>query len=109
MSESSGSDKKIEGVLNSLDGIQRAKASPFLYTRIRAKLDSSLGAWEKIAGLMGRPAFAFSIILILLFINIGAVVRYEQIHNAISKDSEQAFGVEYATGDFTPITSNTDH
>ncbi len=110
MKESSGWEKQVDETLNSLDGIQRAKANPFLFTRVQARLDQSSGVWGRIAGFISRPVFAFGVVAVLLSVNIGIAISYEHPKETVSKVSdEQAFGSEYATGDFSITDSNTDN
>lgn len=55
-------------VLNALQGIQRADAPPFLYTRIWAKLEQETPAepWQQVLGWIARPAVALSLVFVFL-------------------------------------------
>lgn len=64
-----------EDALNSLDGISRASANPFLYTRIMARLDAANSGWEKAANWISKPAFAFASIAIFISINIAVIMN----------------------------------
>lgn len=62
--------QEIEKTLGSIDGVSRAAANPFLYTRIRAKLDKQQNIWAKTIGFITRPAFAVLIIVLVLSANV---------------------------------------
>ncbi len=74
----------IDDVLNSLDGIERANANPFLYTRIAARIDKQFGTWERVAFWLGKPSLAIGAIVVFLAINI-TVIMWGQ------KQSEKAW------------------
>jgi hypothetical protein len=91
-----------EELLNSLDGCQRATVSPYFYTRLKAKMQSlqdrempmTKSSW------IVRPAYAFSLIIIVLLINAVVIFRgngdtqssnqgsYSEIDNLQSMASE---------------------
>jgi hypothetical protein len=61
-------------VLNSFDGGARAKPQPFLFTRLRARMERQADTgWEKAVRLLGRPAVAIAGLCLLLAINLGTV------------------------------------
>ena len=60
-----------EEAMNSLDGIMRAGAKPYLLTRINARLNKQVGsAWEKAGRFITRPAVAFTGLLLVIGINV---------------------------------------
>lgn len=71
-------DKMVEEALNSADNVQRAGASPWLYTRIRARMNKQdESVWEKAGRFIARPAVAFTGICLVVLIN-AAVVFYNK-------------------------------
>jgi hypothetical protein len=74
-SPESSAVKWAEDALNSLDGISRASANPFLYTKIMARLDAANSGWEKVANWLSKPAFAFASIAIFVSINIAVIMN----------------------------------
>jgi ABC-type Fe3+ transport system permease subunit len=72
-----------EEVMASIDNISRAQANPFLFTRIKSRIDQRYGMWEKIANVVAKPAFAVSSILFFIAINIAVIISGHQ------KQSEQ--------------------
>ena len=61
--------QEIERTLQSLDGVKRAEANPFLFTRIKAKMDKKANGWEWIFSFVSRPAIAVAIILLVMVVN----------------------------------------
>lgn len=69
-------DKLVEETLESLDGMDRAKANPFLFTRVEARLKHGRSGWERLTAYVSRPAFALAMLCMVIFSN--AVVMYWQ-------------------------------
>jgi hypothetical protein len=65
-------------VMASIDNISRAQANPFLYTRIKARIETRYGMWEKIANVVAKPAFALGSILFFIAINIAVIISGQQ-------------------------------
>lgn len=71
-------ENKIENILNSLDGISRAKARPFMYTRVMARMQNEeKNIWSQIGNFIARPVIALSCLLIILGTNIYFVMNGE--------------------------------
>lgn len=64
--------QEIDKTLESLEGIRRAESNPFLYTRIKARMQEQTG-WEIITSFLSRPVIAFAIMITVLAINAWAV------------------------------------
>lgn len=70
-------DVKIGKALDSLENIQRAKSSPFLYTRIIGRLQrEDKSTWEKVSSFLARPLVA--ILVAFIVISANCVVLYEK-------------------------------
>ena len=61
--------QEIERTLQSLEGMKRAEANPFLFTRIKARLNKKANGWEWIFSFVSRPAIAVAIILLVMVVN----------------------------------------
>ncbi|MES2773365.1 MAG: hypothetical protein V4722_04230 [Bacteroidota bacterium] len=69
------SEQEIEDTLNSLDGLQRAEATPFFYTRLKARMEKELGA-KGIAGIAWlRPSLAFSVLALFVALNVVTIIN----------------------------------
>lgn len=96
----------VEETLSSLDGIHRAKASPYLYTRLQAVLDQeSKNFWQESALWLARPIVAFSAALLVFVIN--ALLVYQHFSSGNTTWAEDQFmAVEYS---YTPAAEETSY
>ncbi|MCU0388443.1 MAG: hypothetical protein MUE71_07545 [Chitinophagaceae bacterium] len=91
-------ERWADDALNSLDGMSRATANPFLYTKIVARIEANAGGWENAARLISRPAFALASLAIFLVINIAVIVKGQQkAENELAQklNSEQMLASEF--------------
>ena len=82
-------DRRIEETLESLDGIRRAEANPFLYTRIQARLNQTRSGIERVVMFAGRPAFAFLVLLIVLGTNLMVVLNGSSESTTVKQEQAQ--------------------
>lgn len=81
-------NKKVDAALESLDGLQRASASPHTYTRVYAKIRDEQGPWGITSRWLARPVIALAICLLLIGINAWIII--EARNAAIAAKAEQA-------------------
>jgi len=60
---------EIEQTLQSLDKVKRAEANPFLFTRIKARMDKKANGWEWIFSFVSRPVIAIAIMVLVMAVN----------------------------------------
>lgn len=66
--------QEVDKTLESIEDIQRAEANPFLFTRIKAKMQYLQdNGWEKVFSFITRPAIAIAIVVLVMGINMLAV------------------------------------
>ena len=95
-----------EEVINSLEGIQRAEGSPFLFTRIQARMKKEENRPEMVFfRFITRPAFALAIALFFIAINGYLVTNSVNKNNAMD-DLGQPLAAEYVQHDLNPYESN---
>jgi len=95
MKEQSGNNKRVEEIMNSLDGLQPAKTSPYLYTKIISRLNQQDSPWKTIASFLSRPAIAIGLSILLLLMNTG-IILYNKPSNTDDKtDQLTALAQEY--------------
>jgi len=82
-------DKRIEETLDSLNGIQRAEANPFLYTRVHARLNQSRSVLEQAVLFAGRPVFAFLVLVIVLVTNLMVMMKGSSDAIAVKQEQSQ--------------------
>ncbi len=95
-----------EEVINSLEGIQRAEGSPFLFTRIQARMKKEENRPEMVfLRYITRPAFALTIALFFIAIN-GYLISNSVSKNNTIDDFGQPLAAEYVQHDLNPYETN---
>lgn len=61
--------QEIEQTLQCLDGVKRAEANPFLFTRIKARMNRRVNGWERIFSFISKPAIAVAIVVLVMAVN----------------------------------------
>ena len=89
MEERNEIERKIEETLDSLEGIRRAEANPYLITRIQARLQQPKNFFERMVGFAGRPAFALVLLCLVLITNLTVMVKESAAASAITKEQTQ--------------------
>lgn len=72
-------NQKIEGALNSLNGVQRAEPQPWLYARIMKRLsrEEDRSVWVSISSFLARPTVAIAGLCLILVLNGVLLFREE--------------------------------
>ena len=78
-------EEEIEETLHSLDGMHRAEAPGFFYTRLTARMAAQKSKGNSV---FFRPAFSLATLAILLVLNIGMIAHF--IRSADQPVQEQA-------------------
>jgi hypothetical protein len=110
MKNSQHIQKEVDETFNSLDGIQRAQANPFLFTRIKEKMTKrETGVWGMAISIISRPVFAVAAIVLIVLINLAIFFQNqpEPIQTS-TQDGEQLFASEYNLGGVTMYDENMD-
>ena len=88
--------QEVDSTLESLDGIQKASANPYLFTRIQARLQKQpSGTWEGISDFLTRPVVAIATILIVIVVNLAVFFNNSNNTTPAAQDNEQLFASEY--------------
>ena len=61
--------QEIGQTLQCLDGVKRAEANPFLFTRIKARMNKKATIWEKTFSFISKPAIAVVIVVVVMAVN----------------------------------------
>jgi len=75
--------QEIEQTLQSFEGVKRAEANPFLFTRIQARMAKKDSVWERTFSFISKPAIAMAIVLLVMAVN-GWALLGSNSNNAIS-------------------------
>ena len=75
--------QELEQTLKCLDGVKRAEANPFLFTRIQARMAKKDNAWERTFSFISKPAIAMAIVLLVMAVNGWALLGSNSDDNII--------------------------
>ena len=75
--------QEIEQTLQCLDGVKRAEANPFLFTRIKARMAKKDSVWERTFSFISKPIIAMAIVLLVMAVNGWALLGSNSSENAI--------------------------
>lgn len=90
--------QEIERTLQSLDGVKRAEANPYLFTRINARMNKKPGVWEWVSSFVSRPAIAIAIVALVMAINGWALWGSNSADNGtVAADNVSELATEYNT------------
>lgn len=90
MSKKATNEQRINEILNSLDGgVHRAAPRPFFYGRISARLKERHNErWERIEGLISKPAVVFASIALFLTINMAVLFHSSETNTTTASQEE---------------------
>lgn len=95
----------MEEILSSLDGVKRASAPDFFYTRLKAKMEKNLAPVASKRRVL-YPAYALAAVLIVMLINAAIIFTKNNTNDtAFTGDSEtlQSIAAEYSISDVSSI------
>lgn len=96
-------NNRIEEILNSLDGMQKAQPAPFFYTRLQASLSrTERNIWEQATYFVSRPVIAFSMLSLVILLNLTVLLKQNQATTAASDQTYQSVYEDFslASNDF---------
>lgn len=82
--------RKIDEVMESLGGIQRAKAPDFMYTRLKARMEKEFDQGGPLGRWLTKPVLALSIAAIILIANTTTVLKMWNQGTSAGSTSESA-------------------
>lgn len=87
--------QEIEKTLDSLNNVKRAQANPFLFTRIKARMNKKTDRWEGVFSFISKPAIAVVILLLVMAVNGWAL--WDGSGKTVAADSGNASVSELAS------------
>lgn len=96
------SSKKIDEVMQSLNGVEKASPSPFFFTRLEARMEREKSSWEKISSFVAKPVVAFACICLVIMINAWVIFSSRNSQNSTEQQTS-----ELATTDEYNLVSST--
>ncbi|MBZ4189800.1 hypothetical protein [Niabella beijingensis] len=64
----------IDAILDSFDGIKRAETRPFMYTRVRARIQEESNFWMKTSSVITRPLVAVCCLVSIITVNVYLII-----------------------------------
>ncbi len=95
-------ENKTEEILNSLDGMAKATAPDFFYTRLKARMEKELGKKENLKRpWILRPVFAIATLGVILLVNAAVIFQGNDNSESttIETDTYQAIAAEFKLND----------
>jgi hypothetical protein len=69
-------EHNIKEALNSLDGMEKASAGPYFFTRLQQRLQAAkISTWEKIGGWISKPTIAFGSLFAVIILNAALIIN----------------------------------
>lgn len=107
MTDDENIDRQIEKAFDSIDGIQRAIAKPYLLTRINARLGKEVkNFWDTAAIFMSRPAMMPLGLCLIATINVVVILQNKSAaantvaeHTVNTMAEEDDYATTFATID----------
>jgi hypothetical protein len=87
--------KKVNEVMGSMDGMERAIPRPFLFTRLEARMRNERGVWGRLSSFVARPVVAFACICFIIILNAMVIILSGSGGN-FTQGSELATADEYS-------------
>lgn len=102
------SENKVDEILNSLDGMKRAEARPFMYTRVMARLqeDDVKSVWGRTVAFIARPAVAFACLAAVIVTNLFFVYDLEKSETETVTTSASSVSEEFLQNDNMVLAVN---
>ena len=69
MTQNEKIQQEIEKTLDSLHGVKRAEANPFLFTRIKARMTRKVGIWDRTFSFASKPMVALAVLALVMAMN----------------------------------------
>lgn len=70
-------NRKVEEILDSLNGVKRISTPDFFYTRLKARLDKGMEP-RRSANPVLRPAYAIGILALIITFNVISLIKHDK-------------------------------
>jgi hypothetical protein len=99
MKNSEHINKLIDEALNSLDGATSAEPRPYLFTRLKARMQNAKeNTWDNALSFISKPAFAFAGLCLVIAINATVIAyHYNGSTTAVTEETYASVD-EYSSG-----------
>src|ERR1043165_8019926 len=86
--------KKVDQIMQSIDGIKRATPRPLLFTRLEARMENEKNVWVKLSSYLARPLVAFTCICLIIIINAMVVFFVHTPVNSLAQQANELANVD---------------
>jgi hypothetical protein len=87
-------NRSVEEIMNSLDGVKRAQASDYFYTRLKGRMEKGTAPQPWLL----RPVYAFAVLILVVIVNVGVILK-NQNKSAAEPEAYQSIAAEYHLND----------
>lgn len=95
MTNKLNTNQKVEEALHSLDGLQRAEASPFLLSGILHLLPDDNRWWSVVAATLSKPAIAIALSTVILLLHFWLLFSNTAPANESQNDQVSDLAIAY--------------
>lgn len=97
--------QEIEKTLESLNGMKRAEANPFLFTRIKARMTRKAGGWERTFSFVSRPLVALAVLALVMAMNGWSFFGITSAPSTVTYAAEESLSLPEFESEYKLITS----
>ena len=98
-------NNKIEDILSSLDGVKRATAPDFFYTRLKARMEKDILPAPERPWIL-RPVYALGALAVVLLVNAAVIINRNNANDEmVINDNEtiQSIAADYNLNDVSSL------
>ena len=91
-------DKKINEAMDSLEGLGKAEAPPFFYTRLEARMEQELAPTRGALAFFSNPKWSVAMLSLFMILNVGSIFLITGEDNGEGAEEVatlESFGEEY--------------
>jgi len=90
-------NKKVDDIMQSIDGIKRASPRPFLFTRLEARMENEKNIWATLSSFVAKPVVALICICFIVIINAMVIFMANSPSDSLTQQgNELAAADEYS-------------
>ncbi|MCX8020101.1 MAG: hypothetical protein N2747_06365 [Chitinophagaceae bacterium] len=94
-------DYHIEEILNSIEGIRRASAPEFFYTRLKARMEKEVQGVYAMPGLL-KPVFVLGMLAVVIFINAFVIFNKTSASDELHLAGNDTDLIQLYASEYTP-------
>ena len=91
-------EEKVNEAMNSLEGLGKAEAPPFFYTRLEARMEEEIAPKRGAFALLSNPKWSVAVLSLFMILNVGSIflISGESSGEVVEEAATlESFGEEY--------------